>query len=76
MISANILEFAALAVALLGLAAVVWEIWSKDSSLFGAIASDVRAMAEPVPPTPFVGFTPASVDLSEHANSNADRKAA
>jgi hypothetical protein len=46
MLSAHFLEFCALALALTGLAAVVWEIATKDARLFGEIVTDVRGMAE------------------------------
>ncbi len=76
MIAPTFLEFLALAVALAGLAAVIWEIAAKDARLFGAIATDVRGMAEPAVQVPGRGFTPASVALGQAANSNGLRKAA
>jgi hypothetical protein len=76
MISAYFLEFLALALALAGLAAVVWEIASKDSGLFRDIATDVRAMAEPRRSFVARQFTTGPVELGEHANSNGLKQAA
>ncbi|HEX2553526.1 MAG TPA: hypothetical protein VHL98_07485, partial [Microvirga sp.] len=76
MISPTFLEHFALVAALAGLAAVIWEIAVKDASLFGAIVTDVRGMAEPTVPAAPRGFAPASVTLGAAANSNGLRKAA
>jgi hypothetical protein len=76
MISAYFLEFLALALALAGLVAVVWEIVSKDVGLLRAITTDVRAMAEPGKTIPTQRFIPETVDLGSHANSNELKKAA
>jgi hypothetical protein len=74
MISAHILEYAALAAALAGLAAIVIEIGVKDPSLFGKIEQDVRGMATP-PRVRSIGFVGAVV-ATIPANSNEARKAA
>lgn len=76
MTATTFLEFLALALALSGLAAVIWEIAVKDARLFGAIVTDVRGMAQPALPVPGRGFTPVSVTLGQPANSNGLRKAA
>ncbi len=76
MTATTFLEFLALALALAGLAAVIWEIAVKDARLFGAIVTDVRGLAEPTVRAPGRGFSPASVTLVEAANSNGRRKAA
>jgi len=76
MISAHFLELAALALALTGLAAVVWEIASKDARLFRDIATDVRGMAEPRPKVQAERFITGPVSLGAHANNNEARKAA
>jgi hypothetical protein len=76
MIAATFLEILALALALAGLAAVIWEIAAKDARLFGEIIGDVRGMAEPKAQVPRRGFVPASMTLGAPANSNGLRKAA
>ena len=76
MIAATFLELLALALALAGLAAVIWEIAAKDARLFGEIVGDVRRMAEPEAQAPGRGFVPVSVTLGAPANSNGLRKAA
>jgi hypothetical protein len=76
MISANFIEYFALALALAGLAAVVWEIAVKDAGLFGEIVADSRAMAESRRAEPTKGFAPIPVTLGESANNNEIRKAA
>jgi hypothetical protein len=72
----TLLENLALALALAGLVAVIWEIAAKDARLFGEIVTDVRGMAEPQVQAPGRGFSPASVSLGQAANSNTRRKAA
>ncbi len=76
MISAHFIEYVALALALTGLAAVVWEIALKDPRLFREIATDVRGMAEPRPTLRAERFVPGPVTLGAHANNNEARKAA
>ncbi len=76
MISAYFLEFGALALALTGLIAVVWEIAAKDSRLFREIATDVQAMAEPRKTVIAQPFTSAPVELGDYANNNGLQKAA
>jgi hypothetical protein len=76
MISAHILEFVALALALTGLAAVIGEIALKDRSLFGRIARDVRAMAEPTRLPAPRRIVREVFSLGASANSNDLRKAA
>ncbi|MDQ4135605.1 MAG: hypothetical protein M3158_05450 [Pseudomonadota bacterium] len=76
MISPNFFEFVALALALTGLVAVVWEIAAKDARLFGEIAADVRKMAQPGARPAAQPFAPAAPSLGEAANSNGLRKAA
>jgi hypothetical protein len=76
MINAQFLEFCALAFAVTGLAAVVWEIAARDSRLFGEILTDVRAMAESPCVSIAKQFTPAPLSLGECANSNELKKAA
>ena len=76
MISASILEFAALALALTGLAAVIGEIALKDRTLFRQIASDVRTMAEPTRLPAPRRIVPQVFSLGQSANSNELRKAA
>lgn len=76
MISPAFIEYAALALALLGLAAVIWEIAVKDARLFGEIATDLRKMAQPAPRTVPAVFTPSAPTFGTPANSNGLRKAA
>ncbi len=76
MISAHFHEFVALALALTGLAAVVWEIAMKEPRLFREIATDGRGMAEPRPSLRAERFVSGPVSLGAHANSNEVRKAA
>jgi len=76
MISASILEFVALALALTGLAAVIGEIALKDRALFGQIARDARAMAEPTRLPEPRRIVRQEFPLGETANSNELRKAA
>ena len=76
MISAYFVEYVALALALTGLAAVVWEIALKDPRLFRDIVTDARAMAEPRPTLRSERFVSGSVSLGAHANNNEARKAA
>ena len=76
MISATFLEFFALALALTGLAAVISEIALKDRKLFGEIARDVRAMAEPTRLPAPRRIVPEVFSIGQSANSNDLRKAA
>jgi hypothetical protein len=76
MASAYFLEFCALAFALTGLAAVIWEIAVKDKRLFGEILTDVRAMAEPRQMPTVNRFATEMPVLGECANSNGLKKAA
>ncbi len=76
MISANAVEFVALALALTGLVAVVWEIAVKDARLFREIATDVRRMAEPTVRPAAKVTAQAPLSLGEPANNNGLRKAA
>jgi len=76
MISATFLEFFALALALTGLAAVISEIALKDRTLFGEIARDVRAMAEPMRLPAPRRIVLEVFSIGQSANSNDLRKAA
>jgi hypothetical protein len=76
MISANFLEYAVLALALIGLLAVVVEIAVKDSSLFQQIASDVRRMAEPTRLPAARHFGSDSLPYRASANTNDLKRAA
>jgi hypothetical protein len=76
MISATFLEFFALALALTGLAAVISEIVLKDRTLFGEIARDVRAMAEPTRLPTLRRIVLDVFSIGQSANSNDLRKAA
>jgi hypothetical protein len=76
MISATFLEFFALALALTGLAAVISEIALKDRTLFGEIARDVRAMAEPTRLPAPRRIVLEVFSIGQSANSNDLRKAA
>lgn len=76
MISATFLEFFALALALTGLAAVISEIVLEDLTLFGEIARDVRAMAEPTRLPAPRRIVPEVFSIGRSANSNDLRKAA
>ncbi|WP_046862913.1 hypothetical protein [Microvirga massiliensis] len=76
MISAYFFEYAMLALAVAGLAGVVYEIALKDRSLFGEIVSDVQRMAEPTRLPAPRQFTAQTLSLGESANSNELKKAA
>lgn len=51
MLTLDLLQFAVIAFAVCGLAAVIWEIATRSPCSFAEIASDTRAFAEhPAPP--------------------------
>ena len=76
MISAYFFEYAMLALAVAGLAGVIYEIALKDRSLFGEIVSDVQRMAEPTRLPAPRQFTAQTLSLGESPNSNELKKAA
>lgn len=67
MISAHFLEYLALAVALLAMAAVVAEIAVKDRSLFGRILRGTEVMAARAKPRPL-----AMIDTAATTNAPAN----
>jgi hypothetical protein len=76
MISTYLLEYAVLALASIGLLAVVFEIAVKDSSLFQQIATDVRRMAEPTRLPAARRFGSDILPYGASANTNELKKAA